>query len=253
MNDNNTRIIIPGDNPINSKFEDKLGRAIPAKSFAKHVLKLDVSNGAVVGVFAPWGSGKSSFIKLACEEFEDAGIPIFEFNPWMFSGAEQLVLRFFEELSATMSKHKKLNKIKKALRKYGKVLSVTMNASVGIVTTLENFPWFGLNVPFLTKIGVRWSIEPKCANSMREKAEEALKERNEPIIVVLDDIDRLTATEIREVFKLVRLTASFPNLIYIVLCDRHRIEYALAEPELSGRDYQSVLTFHNLRLMIQVL
>ena len=54
---------------------------------------------------------------------------------------------------------------------------------------------------------------------------------------VLDDVDRLSAPEIREVFKLVRLTASFPKLIYIVACDRHRIEQALGEQGLPGRDY----------------
>ena len=55
--------------------------------------------------------------------------------------------------------------------------------------------------------------------------------------MVLDDIDRLSVSEIRVVFKLVRLTASFPNVIYVVLCDRQRAEEALSEQGLPGRDY----------------
>ena len=56
-------------------------------------------------------------------------------------------------------------------------------------------------------------------------------------MVVLDDIDRLSTTEIRDVFKLVRLTASFPNIIYIVAFDRERVEEALAEQGVPGRAY----------------
>ena len=58
-----------------------------------------------------------------------------------------------------------------------------------------------------------------------------------PIVVVLDDIDRLSTSEIRDVFKLVRLTANFPNIIYIVAFDRNRVEEALAEQGVPGRDY----------------
>ena len=64
----------------------------------------------------------------------------------------------------------------------------------------------------------------------RKKVEDALRKRDKkPIIVVLDDIDRLSVSEIRDIFKLVRLTASFPNLIYVVVCDRFRVEQALDE------------------------
>ena len=36
---------------------------------------------------------------------------------------------------------------------------------------------------------------------------------------------------------MIRLTANFPNLIYVVLCDRDRVEQALGEQGLSGQDY----------------
>jgi hypothetical protein len=55
--------------------------------------------------------------------------------------------------------------------------------------------------------------------------------------VVLDDIDRLSTSEIRDIFKLVRLTASFPSVVYVVAFDRARVESALAEEGIPGRDY----------------
>ena len=71
----------------------------------------------------------------------------------------------------------------------------------------------------------------------RCKLEKALCDLKKPIVVILDDIDRLATSEIRDIFKLVRLTANFPNVIYIVAFDRDRVEKALDEQGVSGRDY----------------
>src|ERR1035437_2995027 len=71
----------------------------------------------------------------------------------------------------------------------------------------------------------------------RAKLQKTLLEVGKPIIVVVDDIDRLSTTEIRDVFKLVRLKASFPNIIYLLAFDRGRVEKALEEDGIPGRDY----------------
>ncbi len=71
----------------------------------------------------------------------------------------------------------------------------------------------------------------------RTSSIQALFKLDKPIVVVLDDIDRLETPEIRDIFKLVRLTANFPNIIYIVAFDRDRVEQALDEQGLPGRAY----------------
>ena len=218
---------IPGDNPIRDANADVLGRTATAKSFAGHILELDASEGAAVGVFGPWGSGKTSFINLARTEFEQAKIPVLDFNPWMFSGTEQLVGRFFDELSAEL-RLRNFAKAGKALKKYGDALTVPLSL---------------LGVPLVKElVAVLKTVcsvvgRPTSVNQRRKDVEDALRNRERPIIVVLDDVDRLSVSEIRDVFKLARLTGSFPNLIYIVLCDRLRVEQALGENGLSGRDY----------------
>jgi predicted KAP-like P-loop ATPase len=75
--------------------QDSLGRSGVAESFARQVLALDVTEGVVVGVLGKWGSGKTSFVNLVRTEFARAGATILDFNPWMFSGAQQLVESLF--------------------------------------------------------------------------------------------------------------------------------------------------------------
>ena len=212
-------IPISGDNPIRHSKQDVLQRTEIAGKFARQVCRLDTREGAVVGLFGPWGSGKTSFIHLARKAFEDEGVPVLDFNPWLFSGAEQLVERFVTELSAEL-KLKDLGKIGDALLEYEDLIS----GRIGMLARI-----LGTSVRRR-----RGGIQNK-----RDKVAAVLRKRKNPVIVVLDDVDRLSAPEIREIFKLVRLTASFPNLVYIVCCDRRRVEQALDESgiERSGSEY----------------
>ena len=225
---------IPGDNPIEDPAKDVLERSVRAADFARQVLELDASHGTTVGVFGPWGSGKTSFVNLARVTFEEKGALVLDFNPWLFSGAEQLVERFFAELSASMGMTDELKEIGDAFGKYGAAL----NAVAGVASALLAVPQIGAIVTKLAEAASSAS-QPKSVDTLRKTLADELQKHDKRIVVVLDDIDRLSAPEIREVFKLVRLTASFPNLIYIVSCDRWRVEQALDEKGqgLSGRDY----------------
>ena len=225
MSDNERDGKIRGDNPIQDPKDDVLGRTAVAESFVDHVLELDVSEGAVVGVFGPWGSGKTSFINLAKAKFKELGNPVFDFNPWMFSGTEQLVQRFFTELSSEFDIH--VDSKRAELGKRIETLSPFVAASNPSISLL------------MKALGESLQDGKKGIKGQREKIRKALKRefRKHRGIVVLDDVDRLTTDEIRTIFKLVRLTANFPNLVYIVACDRFRVEEALGEDGLSGRAY----------------
>ena len=238
MNENGKPASLPGDNPIRDQEGDILERTTIADAFAQRILDLDTSEGAAVGVFGPWGSGKTSFINLARRTFRCKGVPVLDFNPWLFSGVEQLVERFFAELSASMGMRNELKEIGEAFGKYG----AAFNAAAGVASSLLAMPQIGAIVKAIVKAIEETAgngSQPDSIGALRKKIDGALRERDKPIVIVLDDVDRLTAPEIREVFKLVRLTASFPNLIYIVSCDRLRVERALEEKEqgLPGRDY----------------
>ena len=222
--------MIVGDNPIKNPEDDAIGRVPTAQNFAQHVLALDTKEGVVVGVLGPWGSGKTSFINLARNEFEKAEVPILDFNPWMFSGAAQLVESFFIELAAQLKIRRGLAEIGENFEAYGELFSGLGWLPV-VGTWLDRFRG-------ATKItGKLLQHRKEGVGGQRSKLEKALSDLDKPIVVILDDIDRLETSEIRDVFKLVRLTANFPHIIYIVAFDRERVEEALGEQGVPGRDY----------------
>jgi energy-coupling factor transporter ATP-binding protein EcfA2 len=221
---------IRADNPITKSEEDALGRVKPASSFARQVLAIDSSEGAVVGVLGPWGSGKTSFVNLSQVFLKESGVTVLEFNPWMFSGADQLVQSFFIELSAQLKLRPDLTEIGELVGDYGE--------------TFSGLGWLPLIGPWIERGRVVTDIIAKTLQRKKEgikasqsKVRDALEKIDKPIIVILDDIDRLSTPEIRDVFKLVRLTANFPNIIYLLAFDRYRVEQALGEQGIPGRDY----------------
>jgi KAP family P-loop domain len=218
------------DNPIRAAKDDAIGRILAAKAFAGQVLALDASEGVVVGVLGPWGSGKTSFVNLARPDFEAGGAAVLDFNPWMFSGAEQLVESFFIELSAQLKVKRGMEEIGKDLAEYGEAF-----AGLGWLPFVGS--WIERGRGTAKVLSKYLSQRQEGTQGSRRKLTEALSGLEHPIIVVLDDIDRLSTREIRDVFKLVRLTASFPNVSYVLAFDRARVESALGEEGVPGRDY----------------
>ncbi len=221
------------DIPIQNPEEDVLGRAKLAESFSEQLLSLDASEGVVTGVLGPWGSGKTSFVNLVRPHLKKAGIEILDFNPWMFSGTEQLVESFFVELSAQLRGRdcRRFDELAESLERYGEIFS-----GMGWLPVVG--PWIERLRLMMKPLAKLRELRKEGITGRKGKVEKALADLTKPLVVVVDDIDRLTTPEIRAVFKLVRLTANFPNIIYITAFDRARVENALGGQEgISGRDY----------------
>lgn len=225
----------PIDAPITSSGEDDLGRAPVAHDFAESIRELDASQGLVVGILGPWGHGKSSFINLMREQFEtEPALTVVDFNPWMFSGSNQLVNFFFTEIGAELNVRNK--------SRFGKTAD-WLAQYAGILKPVSQFiPLPGAAAAGEAAAAVLSGLADTTnadysAKKVQEEIAKELAALTQPIVVVIDDIDRLTTVEIREIFKLVRLTASFPNIIYVLAFDRERVEQALTEDGIPGRAY----------------
>ncbi len=65
-----------------------------------------------------------------------------------------------------------------------------------------------------------------------------LRDRKRPVVVIIDDIDRLNSEEIRLLFQLVKVNADFPNLVYLLLFQKTIVTDALAKVTAdSGDEY----------------
>ena len=219
------------DNPISTASEDLLQRSKFVERIVHEIDMIDASQGYVMAVMGQWGSGKTSVLNLVKERLSDSGTILVEYNPWLLSGAEELVSGLFREINAKLNK--KGVKYRAAIDKiidYGEILAPL--TSVPVVGAWAN----GVLMPFQV-MAKRRNLRTTSVVEQKEQVAEALTNIDSSIVVIVDDIDRLDKVEVREIFKLVRLTANFPNVIYLLSFDRIRVENALAEDGVPGRAY----------------
>lgn len=97
---------------------------------------------------------------------------------------------------------------------------------VGGVVALALAAFIGWSADFAEKTAAAFaSLQKLKEKSLQEtKAEVAglLRQLKSPILVVIDDLDRLTADEVRLIFQLIKANADFPNLVYLTLFQRDR-------------------------------
>jgi hypothetical protein len=210
------------DRPISRPEDDDLGRGALVSQLAKWVRAAPLVDGFVIGVTGAWGVGKTSVLELLAREFEEDAIVV-RFDPWLFADADQLVVRFFEELSATLSgeDRKRLRKLGQRVASYGSMLAPIATVALGPAGEI-------LGAPDRLLDGRRRSVLNE-----REELKRALLKAERRILVLIDDIDRLEPREINEVLRLVKLVADLPGVVHVLGYARERVATSL---EALGHD-----------------
>jgi predicted KAP-like P-loop ATPase len=224
-----------GDNAIKTRGADRLGRSGFADQLTSALLSETADEGLVVALVGSWGQGKSSVLNMVREQLESThSRTVLMFNPWMFAGQSQLIGAFFEQVAGQLRlKGKAEQALADRLIGYGQALSPLVFVPVAGA-------WLGRVGAMATAIGQARTArkQPDPVEQQRQAIEAALSKLTEPIFVFIDDIDRLTAREIRDMLGLVRLTAHFPKIIYLLAFDRAKVERALDQDDLEGgRNY----------------
>ena len=139
------------------------------------------------------------------------------------SGHEDLVQLFFAQLLGVLKKWGlRVRKLRKSLAAFAKGISEV---------PVPGTKW-GETIGTL----IDWG--PKTIDDQKKEVESALRKERKRILVVIDDIDRLVAEEIRQVFRLVKSVANFPNVTYLLAFDKEVAIKAIAELQhTSGEDY----------------
>ena len=220
------------DKPISKISQDLLGRAPFSFQLAKAINNYNENSGLVIGIYGGWGTGKTSIINMIENEiinFEDDKTIFIRFSPWNYSDKDNLIRLFFESLKIKLNIHHNKN-IDNAIDNYLEALDI-LTLIPGI-----NYTIVGIIKKFIKAF--RKKNEAFDLEANKKYLEKQLSAINKKIIIVIDDLDRLTNIQIRETFQLVKQVADFPNVIYILSMDREVVARALTEVQnIDGNDY----------------
>jgi predicted KAP-like P-loop ATPase len=213
------------DLPLKEISTDKLGRHPFAYEIASGLVKSFKENNEsiVLGINGAWGSGKSTLLNFIINEVEQLSsainqeIIVLRFNPWMFSGQKELQTVFLRELILKLKNNSE--KLK--------------NASKKIAEFLEYLNWVnylhsGAGEALKTlKTLFKKAGKEKELGELKSEIDEILIQSKVKLYITIDDIDRLTPSEITDIFQLIKLNGNFANTIFILAYDQNVVETAL--------------------------
>jgi len=105
---------------------------------------------------------------------------------------------------------------------------------------------WGTALNVLTRFASRWADLKEAQAALHEASMEDLKnglresmeQLPKPLLIIIDDIDRLTAPQICYLFQLIKANADFPKLVYVLLMENQIVEQALDSiTQDNGKEY----------------
>lgn len=163
-----------------------------------------------IGVAGSWGSGKTTFYKAVREKLEkETEFKVCEFKPWQVVNYTQLSAQFF----ATFKDHL----IDRGILPESDLISdITKYAEV-----LESLPKVSNYAqPVISAIR---SQQDESLQKLHDDIEKMMKNNNYLTAVMIDDMDRLNKNELMEVLRLIRMSANFKNVLFIITYDKKHI------------------------------
>ena len=228
------------DRPIDGSKSrpDLLHRSEFSRAIAEQICPTNRSPGVTVGIEAPWGYGKSSAllqVEQALRERPADDWPYFvKFNPWAIGSFSDLARDFFVEMGRGISRsaHKdraaQAAKIVRLMGSFAELaaLAIDPTGTVGKATKGA-----------LT--GTAEAIEgvsTDTISALREKVEAETEKLGIPIVVFIDDLDRLPPDELYAMIRLIKGVSDFRFVTYVLAYDREYINLALADKGIPHPD-----------------
>lgn len=211
------------DDPVRSVAQDQLGRGHVARRVADLLVSAHSWDSSLVfSLTGPWGSGKSSLLEMICEivtsEHEDWSIA--RFTPWASSDVDGLLGEFYSSLSSALPPDR------------GKDARTALAVCAQVVAPALKI------VPIAGEVlaqGVQLAADALSRRTPWQQAFDAsahaLREAGRPVLVVVDDLDRLQRDELLAVLKVVRLLGRFPGVNYLLAYDEQTLFATLREAQ----------------------
>ncbi len=266
------------DRPVLAREADRLGRRDFAETVAAAVKGWKGRDSLVIAIYGPWGSGKTSVKNMIVDALREAkdGPLVAEFNPWQFGNRERLSEAFFDQIGISLGKGDAGSKEKRRrlLNKWRRYTAY-LKAGGGLLDTaskplawvlfvlailfgstffLPGLAWMFVGASVLLAALLRWSSGVAAATSdlfavgvdtgrrtlaeVKDDMAAELKGLSSPVLVVVDDLDRLSPKDAVEMFQLIKANADLPNLVYLTLFDRDTLAKSIAKVlEVDGGAY----------------
>ncbi|MDO4790795.1 MAG: P-loop NTPase fold protein, partial [Porphyromonas sp.] len=191
------------DEPIKEHEDDVYEWRKDTEKLIKEMDALSLSECAFkIGIVAPWGAGKSSYLNLLKKELKTKEYIVIDFNPRNAKECLSIQELFFQTLS-------------EQLKQYHSGLSSLFQKYMLALQLISPDGWLSRSLSAFRELGRK---------EIRKELNATIKDLPFKLVIVIEDLDRLVYEEILEIFKLLDASASFPNTIYLTAYDKEYLK-----------------------------
>lgn len=240
-------------------FVDSLIRALVfEESDEKGVAVGSRSTDYVVGLTGRWGLGKSSVLNLLSRKLGSMDhVIVAYYNPWLFSGRDELVAGFFNSLRGAMgrSQNEKARDLVEAINRYWGAINI---AGHGMAAVVDIYGGAGTATAYWKSWAPRLrnvvcKPRQRTPDEERHLLEQKISDSNCAVVVLIDELDRVEDDEVRAVAQLVKAVGDIKGVSYLVAYDPDRVVQALGrgtedERRESGERYLEKIIQHPVPL-----
>ena len=246
-------IDIPEDNPL---LNDQLGRQKMVEALTR--LVSTIGGSCVIAIDAPWGAGKTTFLKMWSQHLRNEHFPVVEFNAWETDFSEDPFVALCAELSACFETEEGTELSEKMMGAAQKVAKhIASNAlsriTVGLVNTRDLLADLQ-SMPVATDIHKRFD-DYKGAQDAIEEFKETLKHlvialnsskpeenaggdtaqgtavvtemRHVPLLVMIDELDRCRPSYAVELLETTKHLFSVDQVVFVLAVNRTELQHAV--------------------------
>jgi predicted KAP-like P-loop ATPase len=231
--------VFDADRPITAITQDKLNRSEFARYLARCLLDHNNPESLVVGLYGGWGVGKTSIINMMVEElkFASTNLPdeekpiLLNFSPWSYSGQQPLVYSFFRRLSATLRNETNLENKERIVHLLELYVSFFTQKPIPKVYREREHWW----KKWLPRHHDHYGWESgRDLTLVKAELNELLKNQKRKIIVIIDNISRITPDEIKHIFQIVKSMGDYSNTTYLLAFDKIQVINAINHVDGEG-------------------
>ena len=231
------KIDIPPKNPFEN---DLLNRKVPAEALTSLV---DAIEGPyVLALDAAWGTGKTTFLDMWEWHLRNQEFPVVRFNAWETDFSDDPFVAFASELIESLEINKididELKKIIKKLLAHAGVAAIR-NATAGYIdlSELEKASLNLLSGERLDTYREAKKLVRKFKDLMQDAARVLSDEKEHPLIVMVDELDRCRPSYAVEFLEISKHLFSVDGIVFVLSVNLSELAHSVKS--LYGDDFDA--------------
>ena len=202
-----------------------------------------------MAIDAPWGAGKTTFLKMWTRHLrEGRDFSVIEFNAWETDFSADPFVTLSSELTNGLEEYvgkwltdTKIKELKETAREVFKqiVLNCIKFSTSGIIdlSPLKEKDLISYAEKRLLEYKSNKKSLRKFKDILQDIADDLAKSKNQPLVVVIDELDRCRPSYAIELLEVAKHLFTVDNVVFVIAINRLELEHSIKV--LYGNDFDS--------------